>query len=67
MRYPITQICLTLKNKFHEAANQCLFKNFFFSVVILSVLVLNSCKVTFIPGYDAKIAEQIENTSKAVD
>ena len=35
--------------------------------MILSLLALNSCKVTFIPGYDAKIAEQIENTSKAVD
>lgn len=42
-------------------------KRLLLSVVILSVLALNSCKVTFIPGYDAKIAEQIENTSKAVD
>ncbi len=43
------------------------FKRTLLSVVILSLLALNSCKVTFIPGYDAKIAEQIENTSKAVD
>ena len=42
-------------------------KRILLSVVILSLLALNACKVTFIPGYDAKIAEQIENTSKAVD
>jgi len=43
------------------------FKRTLLSVLILSLLALNACKVTFIPGYDAKIAEQIENTSKAVD
>ena len=42
-------------------------KRMFLSVVVLSVLALNSCKVTFLPGYDARIAQQIENTSKAID
>jgi len=42
-------------------------KRFLLSVVFLSVLVSNSCKVTFLPSYDSKISEQIENTSKAVD
>lgn len=42
-------------------------KRILLSVVILSFLALNACKVTFLQGYDAKIAEQIENTSKAVD
>lgn len=33
----------------------------------LSIIVFNSCTVTFIPSYDATIAEQIENTTKQVD
>ena len=35
--------------------------------VILSVLAFNSCRVTFLPSYDASIAEQIEKTTKQVD
>ncbi len=42
-------------------------KRVLLSVVFLSVLAFNSCKVTFIPSYDAGISEQIENTTKAVD
>ncbi len=38
-----------------------------FSVILLSNLALNSCKVTLLPSYDAGISEQIENTSKTVD
>ncbi len=38
-----------------------------FSVILLSTLALNSCKVTLLPSYDAGISEQIENTSKTVD
>lgn len=42
-------------------------KRVLFSIFFLSIIALNSCKVTFIPSYDANISEQIENTSKAVD
>ena len=35
--------------------------------VILSVFAFNSCRVTFLPSYDASIAEQIETTTKQVD
>ena len=35
--------------------------------VILSVFAFNSCRVTFLPSYDASIAEQIEKTTKQVD
>jgi len=42
-------------------------KRILFSVLFLSVIVLNSCRVSFIPSYDANISEQIEYTAKAVD
>lgn len=42
-------------------------KRILLSGIILSALTLNSCKVTFLPSYDANISEQIENTAKAVD
>jgi hypothetical protein len=38
-----------------------------FILLFLTLVVLNSCKVTFIPSYDAKISEHIEKTSKVVD
>ncbi len=38
-----------------------------FSVILLSTIALNSCRVTLLPSYDAGISEQIENTSKTVD
>jgi hypothetical protein len=34
---------------------------------ILSITILNSCRVTLVPNYNAGIAEQIDNTSKIVD
>lgn len=37
------------------------------SIVIISILAFSSCRVTYIPNYDANISEQIDNTSKAVD
>jgi hypothetical protein len=37
------------------------------SIFIVSIIVLTSCKVTFIPNYDSDISEQIENTAKSVD
>lgn len=37
------------------------------SIVVFSIFLVNSCRVTYIADYDSKIAEQIENTSKAVD
>lgn len=36
-------------------------------VIILSMAAIQACRVQFIPAYDAKIAEQIDVTSKAVD
>ena len=42
-------------------------KGILFYLFFASTLILNSCKVTFIPSYDANISTQIENTSKAVD
>lgn len=39
----------------------------FSSLLLLSLLAFNSCRVTFVPEYDAGIAQQIENTSKAID
>lgn len=36
-------------------------------ILLLSILAMPSCRVQFIPVYDAKIAEQIDATSKAVD
>lgn len=39
----------------------------FILLLILSSIVLNSCKVTFIPSYDSELSSQIENTSKEVD
>jgi hypothetical protein len=36
-------------------------------VIIFSVLALSSCRVTFIPSYDANTATQIDNTAKEVD
>jgi len=35
--------------------------------LIFGVAAFNSCRVQFIPAYDAKIAEQIDVTAKAVD
>lgn len=37
------------------------------SIFFLSVIALNSCKVTLIPSYDADISKQIENVTKEVD
>ena len=42
-------------------------KRIFLSAFILMFLSLNACKVTFLPGYDASITEQIVNSAKAVD
>jgi len=42
-------------------------KRIIISVILISIIALNSCKVTFIPSYDADISEQIDNTAKAVD
>ena len=41
----------------------------FFSIFLIcfSLLAMNSCKVTFVPAYNAQIAEQIDVTTKAVD
>ena len=36
-------------------------------LLVLSVFAFYSCKVTFLPSYDASIAEQIEKTNKQVD
>ena len=46
--------------------NKYLFKKSVF-LAILSITILNSCRVTLVPNYDANIAEQIDNTSKSVD
>lgn len=35
--------------------------------LLLSMVTISSCRVQFIPAYDAKIAEQIDATAKAVD
>jgi translation initiation factor 2 beta subunit (eIF-2beta)/eIF-5 len=37
------------------------------ALIFVSFLALNSCKVTFVPSYDSKISEQIDETSKSVD
>ena len=37
------------------------------SIVIFHIFLFSSCRVTYIPDYDSKIAEQIENTAKAVE
>lgn len=42
-------------------------KRVLFSIFFLGVIALNSCKVTFIPSYDADISKQIENVTKEVD
>lgn len=36
-------------------------------LLFFTLVILNSCKVTFIPSYDANISEQIDNTAKGVD
>ena len=36
-------------------------------LIIIGTLTLNSCKVSFIPSYNAQISEQIDATNKAVD
>lgn len=41
--------------------------NFRLLIVIFEVLLLCSCRVTFLPAYDAGISEQIDQVSKAVD
>ncbi len=35
--------------------------------VILCMATANSCRVTFVPSYDAAVSAQIDNTAKAVD
>lgn len=42
-------------------------KKILFSIFFISIIALTSCKVTFIPGYDADISKQIENTAKSAD
>jgi hypothetical protein len=37
------------------------------AVIILTLLILSACKVTFLPGYDATLSEQIGNCSKSID
>jgi hypothetical protein len=41
----------------------------FLSIVLISfgMLTLNSCRVTFVPAYNAEISAQIDNTNKTVD
>ena len=39
----------------------------FLTVLFLTVTVLQSCKVQFVPEYDASVAQQIESTAKMVD
>jgi hypothetical protein len=34
---------------------------------IISLIIFNSCKVTFVPSHDSLLLSQIENTSKLVD
>lgn len=46
--------------------NKYLFKKTLF-IAVLSISILNSCRVTLVPNYDAGIAAQIDNTSKTVD
>jgi hypothetical protein len=38
-----------------------------FIILILSFLSITSCRVTLVPGYDANISAQIDNTAKEVD
>jgi hypothetical protein len=38
-----------------------------FFVLILSFSTITSCRVTFVPSYDANISAQIDNTAKTVD
>lgn len=35
--------------------------------IVFSVIIFNSCRVTFVPSYDAEISDQIEKTAKVVD
>jgi hypothetical protein len=35
--------------------------------IIFTIAAINACRVQFIPAFDAKISEQIDLTSKAVD
>ena len=51
-----------MKEQINLLSNRILFSIFF-----LSVIIITSCRVTFIPSYDAEISEQIENTAKEVD
>jgi hypothetical protein len=39
----------------------------FVPIAVFCVLVLGGCKVTFVPGYDARISDQIVNIAKDVD
>jgi len=47
--------------------NQLILKTKNYTLLFLTLLALNSCKVTFVPSYDAKISEQIDETTKSVD
>lgn len=38
-----------------------------FLITLTSLLTFNSCKVAFMPSYDASILEQIDQTSKSTD
>lgn len=38
-----------------------------YTLIVFAFFALTSCKVTFVPNYDSKISEQIDETTKAVD
>jgi hypothetical protein len=59
--------CLTIKKVSMKQAINLYSKKILLSIFFFSVIALNSCRVTFIPSYDADISKQIENTAKAVD
>jgi PBP1b-binding outer membrane lipoprotein LpoB len=42
-------------------------KHTIFAALLLSTMLFSACKVAFVPNYDDKIAEQIENIAKSVD
>jgi len=42
-------------------------KSILIFAVVLSILTLNACKVSFVPGHDTKISDQIVSAAKDVD
>jgi len=42
-------------------------KGAFISFLLISILLFSTCKVTFVPEYDAELSSQIDETAKMVD